>query len=157
MSNRFSFTDSFTRFRGIPVDKDEYVYGFYIFEDGKHYIVTSIKEPNPVEVRSIEQYVNETDMVGNPIFVNDVCDMNTPYSLQFDDPSKHVKVTSLTPSSGYDEEMWNDGCHKWRSLECTEILQVLANSHEFPDLIRLNRDYENMSEEQMLDLRSKNN
>ena len=138
-------------FRGKQIDNGEWVYGYYEFYNGGHYINVQTDRVNSggypirefIEVipETVGQHTGLTNRNGKKIFEGDIVKEKYEVFVSARAKEKRVKIGYVEYESnslccGYYAYFWND-TEKWRgnfAIHCG--CEVIGNIHDNPELLK---------------------
>lgn len=118
-------------FRGKRIDNGEWVYGCYVFQNGKHIIFDKNTTWHYyIDESTVGQYTGLTDRNGKKIFEGDIV--------------KHYHDRKFPESYSKGAIFWNEEYLRWKrtseNFDCCLandcVYEVIGNIHDNPELLK---------------------
>lgn len=122
-------------FRGYNPNNGKWLYGYYLVNRGKHYIVpdgiqppSATPEDFEAEPESIGQYTGLQDRNGKKIYEGDIIGGSNGSINGYEWPFK-LQIE-------WDKEACSFHTPKWRDMDKTHYYDVVGNIHDNPELAK---------------------
>ena len=122
-------------FRGYNPKNGKWLYGYYLVNRGKHYIVpdgiqppSATPEDFEAEPESIGQYTGLKDRDGKKIYEGDIIGGSNGSINGYEWPFK-LQIEWNKEACGFNTP-------KWRDMDKTHYYDVVGNVHDNPELVK---------------------